>query len=47
MTVYALAQLTIHDRARYGRYQCPEPEVRIHRAANSVANFGFKGALES
>ena len=21
MTVYALAQLTIHDRARYGRYQ--------------------------
>jgi hypothetical protein len=27
--------------------QCPEPEVRAHRAANAIANFGFKGALES
>jgi hypothetical protein len=26
---------------------CPEPEVRVHRAANAIANFGFKGALES
>ena len=23
-------------------YQCPEPEVRAHRAANAIANFGFK-----
>jgi hypothetical protein len=21
---------------------CPEPEVRAHRAANAIANFGFK-----
>ena len=27
--------------------ECPEPEVRAHCAANSIANFGFKGALES
>src|SRR5262249_25530251 len=25
-----------------GRNWCPEPEVRTHRAANAVANFGFK-----
>ena len=25
----------------------PEPEVRAHRAANAIGNFGFKGALES
>src|SRR4030088_1546525 len=23
-------------------YKCPEPEVRAHRAANTIANFGFK-----
>jgi predicted nucleic acid-binding Zn ribbon protein len=27
--------------------QCPEPEVRTRHAARKVANFGFKGALES
>jgi hypothetical protein len=27
--------------------KCPEPEVRAHRAARAIANFGFKGALES
>jgi hypothetical protein len=26
---------------------CPELEIRAHRAANAIANFGFKGALES
>src|SRR5947208_16908520 len=26
-----------------GHDQCPEPEVRAHRAANAIANFGFKG----
>ena len=32
MTVYALAQLTIHDRARYGRYQSRFMEVlRRHK----------------
>jgi pimeloyl-ACP methyl ester carboxylesterase len=30
-----------------GDDQCPEPEVRAQRAANTIANFGFKGALES
>jgi hypothetical protein len=25
----------------------PEPEVRAYRGARSIANFGFKGALES
>src|SRR4029450_10580467 len=25
-----------------GNPQCPEPEVRAHRAANAFANFGFK-----
>jgi hypothetical protein len=25
----------------------PEPEVRAHRAAHAIANFGFKGALEA
>jgi|RhiMethySRZTD1v2_1073278.scaffolds.fasta_scaffold220708_2 methylmalonyl-CoA/ethylmalonyl-CoA epimerase len=28
-------------------HQCPEPEVRAHRAASPTANFGSKGALES
>ena len=23
-------------------HECPEPEVRAHRAANVIANFGFK-----
>ena len=29
------------------RASAPEPEVRNHRAARAVANFGFEGALES
>jgi hypothetical protein len=24
-------------------HQCPEPEVRTHSAAGTVANFGFRG----
>jgi hypothetical protein len=32
----------IHNRA-----QCREPEVRTTIAANPIANFGFKAALES
>ena len=39
-----------HDEsniARIGISATFEPEVRAHRAANAIANFGFKGALES
>ena len=37
-----VASIRLWPRIMSPRPDCPEPQIRAHRAASSIANFGFK-----